>query len=51
MNCLSSRFTHSIAGFLTQIALFVRGGFGLVWLTLLRVEGLPALTEHLSDLA
>ena len=42
--------THSVAGFLTLIALLVGRCFGLVLLALLLIEGLPELTEHLSDL-
>lgn len=40
-----------VASFLSLIAVFVCLGFGFIWLTLLRVQGLPFLTEHLAHLA
>ncbi len=43
--------THSVAGLLALIALFVRLGLPLVRLTLFGVECLPSLSEDLADLA
>ena len=39
-----------VACLLTLIALLVCFGFGLIRLTLFRVQGLPFLTKHLADL-
>ena len=46
-----SEGTHIVASLFTLVALLVGLGFGLIWLALLRVEGLPAFTEDLADLA
>lgn len=40
-----------VAGFFTLVTFLVGLGLGLIWLTLLGVECLPALTENLADLA
>ena len=46
-----SESTHIVASLLTLIALLVSFSFSLIWLALLRVEGLPAFAEDFADLA
>lgn len=43
--------TYVVGGLFIFISLLVCCGLGLIWTTLLIVQGLPSLTEHLSDLA
>lgn len=43
--------TYQVDCLLILVALLVGGGLGLIWATLLVVQGLPSLTKDLSDLA
>ena len=43
--------TYIVAGLLILVALLVLGSLCLVGATLLLIQGLPPLTENLSDLA
>ena len=43
--------THSVALFLALVTLLISARFGLIRFTLLGVESLPALSEHLADLS
>jgi hypothetical protein len=42
---------YLVGGLLFLVALLVGGGLGVVWRTLLLVQGLPLLSEKLADLA
>lgn len=42
---------YGVGGLLLLVTLLVGLGFGLVWLTLLGVEGLPSLPEDFANLA
>jgi hypothetical protein len=42
---------YLVDGLLLLVSLLVRGSLGIVWLALLLVQGLPLLSEQLSDLA
>lgn len=42
---------YGVGGLLLLVALLVSRGLGLIWLTLLAVEGLPSLPEDFADLA
>jgi hypothetical protein len=42
---------YLVDGLLLLVSLLVRGSLGVVWLALLLVQGLPLLSEQLSDFA